>query len=104
MPVHLRRGPVTSSVTASKSVLSVGQAGSLRRVGNPPLRRLAAAQVAEVPHKGTSSTGPGTSPLGTPPSWKETAQAFRTSWDKVFAAVEHIVTWGLEHRLLGQIE
>jgi len=37
-------------------------------------------------------------------SWKETAQAFRTSWEKVFDAVEHIVTWGLEHRTLGQID
>jgi hypothetical protein len=31
-------------------------------------------------------------------------QAFRTSWDKVFDAVEHVVTWGLEHRVLGQID
>ena len=31
-------------------------------------------------------------------SWKETAEAFRTSWDKVFDAVEHVVTFGLEHR------
>ena len=30
-------------------------------------------------------------------SWKETAEAFRTSWDKVFDAVEHVVTWGREH-------
>ncbi len=37
-------------------------------------------------------------------SWKETAQAFRTSWEKVFDAVEHVVTWGLEHRSLGQID
>jgi len=37
-------------------------------------------------------------------SWKETAEAFRTSWDKVFEAVEHIVTWGLEHRTFGQID
>jgi len=36
-------------------------------------------------------------------SWKETAQAFRTSWEKVFDAVEYIVAWGLEHRKLGQI-
>jgi transposase len=26
---------------------------------------------------------------------------FRTSWDKVFDAVEHVVTFGLEHRVLG---
>ena len=38
------------------------------------------------------------------PSWKETAEAFRTSWDKVFDAVEHVVTFGLEHRVLGQID
>jgi hypothetical protein len=37
-------------------------------------------------------------------SWKETAEAFRTSWEKVFDAVEHVVTFGLEHRLLGQID
>jgi transposase len=37
-------------------------------------------------------------------SWKETAEAFRTSWDKVFGAVEHVVTWGLEHRTPGQID
>src|SRR5579863_165681 len=37
-------------------------------------------------------------------SLKETAEAFRTSWDKVFAAVEHVVTFGLEHRALGQID
>src|SRR3989440_3812169 len=37
-------------------------------------------------------------------SWKETAEAFHTSWDKVFDAVDHVVTFGLEHRLLGQID
>jgi hypothetical protein len=37
-------------------------------------------------------------------SWKETAEAFRTSWDKVFDAVEHVVTWGLDHRTLGEID
>ena len=37
-------------------------------------------------------------------SWKETAECFRTSWDKVFDAVELVVTWGLEHRVLGQID
>ena len=37
-------------------------------------------------------------------SWKETAEAFRTSWGLVFDAVEHVVTWGLEHRVLGQID
>jgi transposase len=37
-------------------------------------------------------------------SWKETAQAFHTSWEKVFDAVEYLVTWGLEHRALGQID
>jgi len=37
-------------------------------------------------------------------SWKETAAAFRTSWDKVFDAVEPVVTWGLEDRTVGQID
>ena len=37
-------------------------------------------------------------------SWKETAEAFRTSWDKVFDAVEHVVNFGPAHRTLGQID
>ena len=37
-------------------------------------------------------------------SWKETAEAFREFWDKVFDAVEHVVSWGLEHPTLGQID
>ncbi len=37
-------------------------------------------------------------------SWKETAAVFRTSWDKVFDAVEHVVTCGLEHRVPVQID
>jgi transposase len=37
-------------------------------------------------------------------SWKEPAAVFRTSWDKVFDAVEYVVTFGLEHRELGQID
>jgi hypothetical protein len=37
-------------------------------------------------------------------SWKETAQAFRTSWDKVFDAVEYVVTYGLRHRTFGPID
>jgi transposase len=37
-------------------------------------------------------------------SWKETAESFRTSWEKVFDAVEYVVTFGLEHRVLGQID
>ena len=37
-------------------------------------------------------------------SWKETAAVFHTSWDKVFDAVEHVVTFGLEHRVPGKID
>ena len=37
-------------------------------------------------------------------SWQETAEAFRTSWEKVCQAVEYVVTWGLEHRTLGPIQ
>ena len=37
-------------------------------------------------------------------SWKETAEAFHTSWEKVFEAVEHVVTFGLAHRTFGQID
>src|ERR1700719_4962541 len=29
---------------------------------------------------------------------------FAHPWNKVFDAVEHVVTWGLEHRTLGQID
>jgi transposase len=36
-------------------------------------------------------------------SWKETAQAFQTSWEKVFHAVEYVVQWGLEHRRLEDL-
>ena len=37
-------------------------------------------------------------------SWKEVALAFRVSWDRVFEAVKHAVSWGLEHRDLEGIE
>jgi transposase len=37
-------------------------------------------------------------------SWKETAEVFRTSWEKIFDAVEYVVTFGLEHRVFGQID
>ena len=36
-------------------------------------------------------------------SWKETAEAFRTSWDKVHDSVVYLVTFGLKHRVLGPI-
>lgn len=36
-------------------------------------------------------------------SWKETATAFRTSWEKVFHAVEWVVEWGLKHRSLDSV-
>jgi transposase len=36
-------------------------------------------------------------------SWKETALSFRTSWEKVFNAVEWVVDWGLNHRELETI-
>ncbi len=36
-------------------------------------------------------------------SWKEVALSFRTSWEKVFHAVEYLVQWGLAHRELSGI-
>jgi transposase len=36
-------------------------------------------------------------------SWRETARAFHTSWDKVCHAVEYVVQWGLEHRQLAPV-
>jgi len=37
-------------------------------------------------------------------SWKETADAFSTTWDNVFRSVKHAVAWGLAHRDLSGIE
>jgi transposase len=37
-------------------------------------------------------------------SWQETAEAFRTSWDKVCDSVQYVVSWGLEHRTLESIQ
>ncbi len=31
-------------------------------------------------------------------SWKEVAEAFRTSWDHVFCSVERAVSWGRAHQ------
>ena len=36
-------------------------------------------------------------------SWKEVAETFQTSWEKVFRSVEWIVGWGLEHRNLSGV-
>jgi transposase len=37
-------------------------------------------------------------------SWRETARTFQTSWEAVYRSVEWFVQWGLEHRLLQQVE
>jgi len=37
-------------------------------------------------------------------SWREVARSFHTSWEKVFHAVEYVVTWGLKHRELSGIK
>ena len=37
-------------------------------------------------------------------SWRETAQAFQTSWEAVYRSVEWFVEWGLAHRELGGVE
>ena len=36
-------------------------------------------------------------------SWKETAVAFRTSWESVFRSVQMAVSWGLAHRDLSAV-
>jgi transposase len=36
-------------------------------------------------------------------SWRETAAAFHTSWEKVCQAVEYVVQWGIEHRSLAPV-
>ena len=37
-------------------------------------------------------------------SWKEVAETFHTSWEKVFHSVEYLVEWGLAHRCLDKIK
>ncbi len=37
-------------------------------------------------------------------SWKEVANRFATSWEKVFHSVQYIVNWGLKNRLLSGIK
>ena len=36
-------------------------------------------------------------------SWQEVARSFRTSWEKVYAAVKYVVEYGLEHRSLDDV-
>ena len=36
-------------------------------------------------------------------SWKDTAQSFHTSWEKVQQAVAYVVEWGLAYRQLGPL-
>jgi hypothetical protein len=37
-------------------------------------------------------------------SWKEPAETFHTSWEKVCHAVEYVVGWGLEPRTQGPLQ
>ena len=37
-------------------------------------------------------------------SWKEVAEAFRTTWDHVFCSVEQAVTWGRRHQDLSGVK
>ena len=37
-------------------------------------------------------------------SWKEVAECFGVSWDRVYGAVRQAVRWGLAHRSLDGIE
>jgi len=37
-------------------------------------------------------------------SWRETAQAFQTSWEAVYRSVDWFVQWGLAHRTLENVE
>ena len=37
-------------------------------------------------------------------SWRDTAQAFQTSWEAVYRSVEWFVEWGLAHRQLTGVE
>ena len=37
-------------------------------------------------------------------SWKDVAETFDTTWDKVFVSIKWIVDWGLEHRSLEGVK
>jgi len=37
-------------------------------------------------------------------SWQETARSFKTSWNKVFRSVKHIVEYGLKHRDVSDVK
>lgn len=37
-------------------------------------------------------------------SWRETASAFKVSWESVFRSVEWTVSWGLAHRVLQDVK
>ena len=37
-------------------------------------------------------------------SWSAVAEAFQTSWERVFRSVEMAVMWGLEHRDLDGVQ
>lgn len=63
-------------------------------------RRCGVVVVEEVPWGGGKRTSTRAYMLFLAPwarrlSWKETAEVFRTSWEKVFDAVEHVVAFGL---------
>ena len=36
-------------------------------------------------------------------SWKQTAESFHTTWEKVYDAVEYVVQWGLQHRSIDAV-
>ena len=36
-------------------------------------------------------------------SWKEGAESFQTSWEKVCDSVDHVLEWGLQRRTLDLI-
>src|SRR4029434_496718 len=44
------------------------------------------------------------SPLGASPFVERNRRVLSPFLGKVFDGVEHVVTWGLEHRMLGQID
>ena len=36
-------------------------------------------------------------------SWKQAAESFHTTWEKVYDAVEYVVQWGLRHRTIDAV-
>ena len=37
-------------------------------------------------------------------SWQETAKSFKSTWNRVFHSIEHVVDYGLKHRDVSEVK